>query len=262
MNESRKLPVGIHDFEKLRNENYLYVDKTPFLYRMVTSGCCYFLSRPRFFGKTLFLSTLEAYFRGRRDLFEGLAIMALEDEWQEYTVLTLDFSTNVYTAEGSLENVLNTFLTEQEERYGRHEERRSYSSRFEYIIRRASETSGKPVVVLIDNYDKPVLDALFTPEETHNRDVLRDFYSALNGNDYYLKFVFMTGISKFASVNIFNGSNQFKDISAHRDFGGICGFTADEVAEHFQTEIEVLAADLDMAPQTAAEKLAEAYRES
>ncbi|MBQ1794972.1 MAG: AAA family ATPase, partial [Treponema sp.] len=205
MDLKRKLPVGIQDFEKLREEGYLYVDKTDAIYNLVHSGSSYFFARPRCFGKTLLLSVIEAYFKGRKDLFEGLKIEKLEEEWQEYTVLKIDFSTDVYSTEGALEVTINTFLAEQEQRYGKHEERTTYAKRFEYIIQRAYETSGKPVVVLIDDYDKPILDAMFSPEESHNREVLRNFYSALNGNDYYLKFVFITGISKFASVNVFNG---------------------------------------------------------
>ncbi len=259
MSESRKLPIGIHDFEKVRSENYLYVDKSLFVYKMAKTGSFYFLTRPRFFGKTMLLSAVEAYFRGRRDLFEGLAISALEDEWQEYPVFTLDFSTDVYTQEGRLEDFLEAFLSEQETRYGKHQERRSFSSRFEHIIRRAYEISGKPVVILIDNYDKPILDAIFTPEENHNRDVLREFYSVLNGNDFYLKFVLMCGITKFASVNIFNGSNQAKDISFHKDFANICGFTQDEIQENFAPELEAFAADFSVSPQTILKDVSDRY---
>lgn len=243
MDLTRKLPVGIQDFEKLREEGYLYVDKTELIYNLTHSGSSYFFVRPRCFGKSLLLSVLEAYFKGRKDLFEGLKMEKLEDEWQEYTVLRIDFSTDVYSTEGSLEVTLNTFLAEQEQRYGKHEERTTYAKRFEYIIRRAYETSGKPVVVLIDDYDKPVLDAMFSPEESHNREVLRNFYSALNGNDYYLKFIFMTGISKFASVNVFNGSNQLKDISLYSDFNSLCAFTRQELEQYFSPELHRLAED-------------------
>ena len=241
MDLKRKLPVGIQDFEKLREEGYLYVDKTDIIYNLVHSGSSYFFARPRCFGKTLLLSVIEAYFKGRKDLFEGLKIEKLEEEWQEYTVLKIDFSTDVYSSEGTLEVTINTFLAEQEQRYGKHEERTTYAKRFEYIIQRAYETSGKPVVVLIDDYDKPILDAMFSPEESHNREVLRNFYSALNGNDYYLKFVFVTGISKFASVNVFNGSNKQKDISLYSNFNSLCAFTQDELEANFGEELNELA---------------------
>ena len=236
----RKLPIGIRDFEKLREENYLYVDKTDLIFKMVHSGSYYFLCRPRCFGKSLLVSTLEAYFKGRRDLFEGLKIENLEEDWQEYPVFKIEFSADVYTEEGVLEMAINTFLTEWEQRYGRHEERTNYARRFEYILHRAYETSGKPLVILIDDYDKPILDAVFSPEETHNRELLRSFYTVLNANDYYLKFVFMTGISKYASVNIFNGSNQFKDISMYSDYNTLCGFTKEDIEGAFKEELKTI----------------------
>ncbi len=234
---NNKLPIGIQDFEKIREENYLYVDKTDYIYDLVNSGSYYFLCRPRFFGKTLLLSAIENYFRGRKDLFVGLKIAELEQDWQEYPVMHLDFSTDLYNEEWKLEETLNIFLTEYEHRYGKHEERSNYAKRFEYIIHRIYETSGKPVVVLIDNYDKPILDALFTDNENHSRDLLRNFYSVLNGNDYYIKFALLTGISKFASVNIFNGSNQFRDISLDKNYSSICGFTPDELNTNFSEHI-------------------------
>ncbi len=241
MDLSRKLPVGVQDFEKLREEGYIYVDKSEYVYNLTHSGSSYFLARPRCFGKTLLLSTLESYFKGRKDLFEGLKIESLEEEWQDYPIFHIDFSTDVYSTEGNLDVSLNTFLTEQEQRYGKHEERTTYAKRFEHVIHRAYETSGKPVVVLIDDYDKPILDAMFSPVENENREILRNFLSALNGNDYYLKFVFVTGITKFASVNIFNGSNQLKDISLYSEFENICGFSADEIKNNFVQELDSLA---------------------
>lgn len=220
-----RLPIGIQDFEKLREENCFFVDKTDLLYKLVHSGNGYFFCRPRYFGKTLFVSMLDAYFRGRRDLFEGLAIENMEKEWSCCEVLRVDFSAGSYTANGSIEAGFEAFLEPYEEIYGRPETQLTYGRRFERIIRAAYRKTGKPVAVLVDDYDKPVLDASFTDIEIHNMEVMREFYSALNGNDFYLKFVFVTGISKFASVNIFNGTNQLKDISTYSAFSELCGFS-------------------------------------
>ncbi len=219
-----KFPVGVQDFEKLREEGYFYVDKTSYIYRLVQEGSFYFFCRPRYFGKSLLLSTMEAYFRGRQDLFEDLDIASLETSWQEYAVIRLDFSTDIFSHEGVLENFIDSMLRSHEETYGIEASRASYPQRLERIIRSAYEASGKPVVVLVDDYDKPILDAAFSPLETSNKETVRSLLSALNGNDYYLKFVFITGITKFESVNIFNGSSQARDISMSGDYRDMCGF--------------------------------------
>ena len=228
-----RLPIGIQDFEKLREENCFFVDKTGLLYKLVHSGNGYFFCRPRYFGKTLFVSMLEAYFRGRRDLFEGLAIENMEKEWNSCEVIRIDFSSGLYSSDGSIEAALEFILEKYEEIYGKMPDSLSahttYGRRFERLIQKAYEKSGKPIAVLIDDYDKPVLDATFTDTEIHNMEVLREFYSVLRGNDFYLKFVFVTGISKFASVNIFNGTDQLKDISTYPAFSDLCGFSEIDV---------------------------------
>ena len=224
-----RLPIGIQDFEKLREEGCFFVDKTGLMYKLVHSGNGYFFCRPRYFGKTMLVSMLDAYFRGRRDLFEGLAIEGMEKEWASCEVLRVDFSSGLYTGTGSLEAGIEAFLSRYEELYGGPLCQATYGRRFERIIQEAYRKSGKPVAVLVDDYDKPVLDAIFTDMEPHNMEVLREFYSALRGNDFYLKFVFVTGITKFASVNIFNGSGQLKDISTYPAFGDLCGFSEMDV---------------------------------
>lgn len=224
-----RLPIGIQDFEKLREENCFFVDKTDLLYKLVHSGNGYFFCRPRYFGKTLLISMLDAYFRGRRDLFEGLAIESMEKEWNGCEVLRVDFSTGLYTEPGTIEAGIESILSRLEGIYGKMEGTSTYGRRFERLIQEAYKKSGKPVAVLVDDYDKPILDATFTDIEIHNMEVLREFYSALRGNDFYLKFVFVAGISKYASVNIFNGTDQLKDISTYPAFSNICGFSEMDV---------------------------------
>lgn len=224
-----RLPIGIQDFEKLREENCFFVDKTDLIYKLVNSGNSYFFCRPRLFGKTLLISMLESYFHGRRDLFEGLAIESMEKDWQNCTVLKIDFSTGLYKTPGALESSLEYFLSVNEEGFGRYPQQLTYGKRFERVIREHYNKSGKPVVVLVDDYDKPILDSIFTEHEKHNRDVLEEFLSALNGNDFYLKFVFVTGITKFAAHNFFNAKNQLKDISTYAAFSELCGFSERDV---------------------------------
>ncbi|MBQ2601005.1 MAG: AAA family ATPase [Treponema sp.] len=249
-----RLPIGIQDFEKLREEGCFFVDKTGLLYKLVHSGNGYFFCRPRYFGKTLFVSMLEAYFRGRRDLFEGLAIESMEKEWNGCEVLRVDFSSGLYRDSGTVEAGIEAFLQGYEEIYGKPEVHTTYGRRFERLIQEAYKKSGKPVAVLVDDYDKPVLDALFTGMETHNMDVLREFYSALCGNDFYLKFVFVTGISKFASVNIFNGKNQLKDISTYPAFSSLCGFSEMDVQRLLTTAKGLRAAPAKRGRGKASEK--------
>ncbi len=224
-----RYPVGVRDFEKLREEGYFYADKTALIARLVSEGSSYFFCRPRYFGKSLLLSAMEAYFSGRQDLFAGLSIASSELAWQEYTVIRVDFSSEVFSKDDVLESFLDSFLSSWEERLGITRASSSFSQRFASVIRGAYESSGKPVVVLVDDYDKPVLDAVFSPLETHNKEVVRSFLSALNGCDYFLKFVFVTGITKYESVNIFNGSSQLRDISLSPEYESLCGFTREEL---------------------------------
>ena len=194
MEQMRKLPIGIQTFEKLREESYLYVDKTAIIYQIVSGSILYFLSRPRRFGKSLLISTFEAYFEGRKELFEGLAIEKLETRWEQYPVLHLDLNAEKYDTKEALEHMLSRSLSLWEERWGSDVAEISLSARFSGIIRRAYERTGKQAVVLIDEYDKPLLQAILNePLLDEYRRILKAFYGVLKSSDRYLRFVFQTG---------------------------------------------------------------------
>ena len=243
MEAMRKLPIGIQTFEKLREGNFLYVDKTAYVYQLASTSTPYFLSRPRRFGKSLFITTLEAYFQGRKDLFEGLAIEALEKDWIAYPVLHMDLNARKYESLADLRAMLNQFLEKWEDTYRCAEKReRSPEERFAYVIERAYERTGRPVVVLIDEYDKPLLQALLdAPLLEEYRRTLKAFYGVLKSADRYLRFVFLTGVTKFAQVSVFSDLNQLQDISAWPDYSAVCGITRDELLRVFTPEIESLA---------------------
>ncbi len=239
----RKLPIGIQTFEKIREENYLYVDKTAMIYRIVSTSIPYFLSRPRRFGKSLLVSTFEAYFQGRKDLFQGLAIEKLEMEWTEYPVLHLDLNAENYRNADALRIILNSNLEQWEALYGKGAGEDSLSTRFFGIIRRACELTGKQVVVLIDEYDKPLLQAILNePLLDEYRNILKAFYGVLKSADRYLRFVFLTGVTKFAQVSVFSDLNQLNDISMDYDYKTLCGITKEELMHVFTPEISRLGA--------------------
>ena len=204
MNE-RFLPIGIQDFEDLRSRGCIYVDKTALIYKLATEGKPYFLSRPRRFGKSLLLSTMEAYFLGKKELFKGLAIETLEKEWIEYPVLKISFGADNYPDLESLKSALNLQLSDYEKLYDIKVEDRRFAPRFTNIIKGIVNQTGKKLVILIDEYDKPILDALYTEFEEQNRQELRSFYSPLKDCDKYIRFLFITGITKVSHVNIFSG---------------------------------------------------------
>ena len=241
----RKLPVGIQDFTSLREDGYLYVDKTALVYKMVTTGKPYFLSRPRRFGKSLLLSTLEAYFLGRKDLFKGLAIEQLEKEWKVYPVLHLSLNAKFYETKESLEQILDDHLVAWEDKYEitKKKESTNYEGRFMQIIQQACEKTGEKVVVLIDKYDKPLLRTLFN-DDLHNvyREMLTGFYTVLKDADRYLRFVFITGVTKFSQLGIFSNLNQLMDISMAPAYATVCGMTKVEIERDFQPELAALAA--------------------
>ena len=247
-----KYPIGIQDFESIINGNYVYVDKTSLIYRLVTEGKIYFLSRPRRFGKSLLISTLEAYFQGRKELFKGLAIDELETEWAEYPVFHIDFNGSNFTKPYTLEEVIEKFLSDQEDLYGRNPNSRDTGSRFKDILKAAHQKTGKRAVVLIDEYDKPLLDVLDTGFSTvvdgekrlledHHRNILKGFYSVFKAADADLQFVLLTGVTKFSQVSVFSGFNQPEDISMSRDFESLCGITEDELYHYFAEPIYRLA---------------------
>ena len=237
----RKMPIGIQSFEKLRRENYVYVDKTELVYKLVSTSNPYFLSRPRRFGKSLLLSTMEAYFLGKRDLFKGLAIERLETEWDTHAVLHLDLNAEKYDSSERLHDMLEFQLRGWEETFGTGGKGITHSGRFMEVIQKAYEKTGRGVVVLIDEYDKPLLNS-FQDEDLQRsfRDTLTAFYSVLKSADQWLRFVFITGVTKFAQMGIFSNLNQLNDISLDIDYATLCGITREEIEENFEPESERL----------------------
>ncbi len=250
MDFSRKLPIGVQSFKDLREKEFLYVDKTEYVFRLASASKVYFLSRPRRFGKSLFLSTLEAYFLGQKELFKGLAIEKLEEAekenreiWQKYPIFYFDFNIGKYDCIETLNTNFNIFLSELEKKYGANEAENNFEKRFEGIIKRAYEKTGKQVVILIDEYDKPLLQTMGVNEElnTEYKAVLKAFYSVLKSNDEYIRFAFLTGVTKFSKVSIFSDLNNLNDISLNPEFSAICGISQEELVETFRPEIETLA---------------------
>ncbi len=257
--EERFLPIGIQDFEDLRRRGFIYVDKTAYIYKLFREGKPYFLSRPRRFGKSLLLSTMEYYFLGRKDLFKGLALESLEKEWAEYPVLKISFGADNYPDLDCLKSQENLILSKYEKEYGIEVSDPRSAPRLNNIITTAYEKTGKQVVILIDEYDKPILDALYTEYEEQNRQELRAFYSPLKDCDKYIRFLFITGITKVSHVNIFSGLNQLNDISLNKQFSSVCGISETELEKYFGPEIEELAKEQEMSVSETKEKLAEMY---
>jgi hypothetical protein len=242
MEALKNLPIGVQDFESLRKDGYLYVDKTALMYRLVSTGCYYFLSRPRRFGKSLLLSTLHAYFSGKKELFEGLAIEKLEKDWTTYPVLHLDLNTSEYKTEDDLRNKLSVYLNQWETRYGKDDNEISLGDRFEGVIRRAYEKTGQRVVILVDEYDKPVLQAIEDEKlQDAFRSILKGFYGALKSMDARIKFAFLTGVTKFSKVSVFSDLNNLEDISLDRPYASICGITDEEIDTVFAPYVQRLA---------------------
>ena len=247
-----KYPIGIQEFDKIINGGYVYVDKTALIYRLVTEGSIYFLSRPRRFGKSLLVSTLEAYFKGKKDLFKGLAIDELEKEWAEYPVFHIDFNGENFSKPDVLEEVIEKFLSDQENIYGKNPNSRTTGDRFKDILKAAHEKTGRRAVVLIDEYDKPLLDVLDTGMtidiegnrlllEEHHRNILKGFYSVFKAADKDLQFVLLTGVTKFSQVSVFSGFNQPADISLDGRYEALCGITTEELHTYFKEPIKTLA---------------------
>ena len=256
----RKLPIGIQSFDKLRTENYLYVDKTEFIYQMAYQGVPYFLSRPRRFGKSLLLSTFKAYFEGKKELFRGLAIEKLETEWKEHPVLHFSLNAELYDSRKALENMLERQLREWEKIYDTGGEGITYSGRFMTIIRRAAEITGRKVVVLIDEYDKPLLRNLHNEElQNEFRELLTAFYTVLKDADPWLRFVFITGVTKFAQVGIFSNLNHLNDISLAPQYAALCGMTLPEIEATFQPELHALAEANKLSYEGTIEKITRRY---
>ena len=221
-----KYPIGIQNFESLRKDGYTYVDKTAMIHQLVVQGRYYFLSRPRRFGKSLLISTLEAYFSGRRDLFSGLAMEKLETDWTACPVLHLDLNTARYDSKESLDEILNDALTTWEKAYGSEPAETTLSLRFKGIVRRAAEQTGQRAVILVDEYDKPLLQSLDNEAlQSEYRATLKAFYSVLKTQDQYIRFALLTGVTKFGKVSVFSDLNNLFDLSMDERYQALCGIT-------------------------------------
>ena len=256
----RLYPIGIQTFSEIREKNYLYIDKTEYVYRMTHFAKYVFLSRPRRFGKSLLTSTLHSYFSGRKDLFQGLAMERLEKEWIEYPVLHFDMSMAKHVDKERLERLLDFMLSDYERAFGLDATDGDANLRLTRLIKRAYEQTGRQVVVLIDEYDAPLLDVVHEKENLDVlRNVMRNFYSPLKACDPYLKFVFLTGITKFSQLSIFSELNNIKNISMDEPYAAICGITEEEMLTQMQEDMDRLAAKLDVTPEEILEKLKENY---
>lgn len=253
-------PIGIQNFESLRKDGYFYVDKTALIYQLANTGRYYFLSRPRRFGKSLLLSTLQAYFEGKKELFTGLAMEQLEQNWTKYPVLHLDLNARKYDTESSLLQELNKHLEEWESKYNSPFSDRAPEERFYKVIQRAYEMTGQRVVVLVDEYDKPMLQAIGNEElQREYRDTLKPFYGVLKSMDGYIRFAFLTGVTKFGKVSVFSDLNNLNDISMDRQFISICGMTEQEVHTNFEDELHELSQALGESYDSICRELKERY---
>lgn len=253
-------PIGIQSFEEIRNSDYVYVDKTTLIYQMVSKGKYYFLSRPRRFGKSLLVSTMEAYFSGRKELFEGLAMESLEKDWTEYPVLHLDLTGSSYTDISHLKVSLDQHLRKWESLYDVTPMSEDLSSRFKDIIDAAYRKAGQKVVILIDEYEKPIIDNIDNPElmEQFRRE-LQGFYSVIKGKDNAIRFAFLTGVTKLGKMSIFSGLNNLNDISMDARYADICGISEQELKSTFGESVEELARANELSVDDCYKKLAQMY---
>ena len=242
-----KYPIGIQSFDQLIEDGYVYIDKTDMVYSLATEGKIYFLSRPRRFGKSLLVSTLKNYFLGRKELFKGLKIDALEKDWKVYPVFHVDFNGSNFTKQGILENRLGSYISDWEKQYALDSEsiETDLGNRFMKVLKAAHEQSGRRAVVLVDEYDKPILDVLDVDKnlEEEHRNILKAFYSVFKGADEHLQFVFLTGVTKFSQVSVFSGFNQPFDISMHRKYETLCGISQEELEATFREPMEAMSKD-------------------
>ena len=247
-----KYPIGIQSFDKIIAENFVYVDKTALIHQLVKTGTIYFLSRPRRFGKSLLVSTLKCYFQGQKELFRGLAINKLETEWEEYPIFHIDFNGDNFTQAGILEKKIESRISIWEREYGKDNQIETLGDRFAYVLQQAHKKYGRRCVVLIDEYDKPILDVLDTGKRTkigeeeylledRHREILKGFYSVFKAADEHLQLVLLTGVTKFSQVSVFSGFNQPKDISMDQRYETLCGITQTELEHYFAEPIHKLA---------------------
>ena len=253
-------PLGIQTFSEIRNRNMLYVDKTAYVYRLASSGKFFFLSRPRRFGKSLLVSTFQSYFEGKKELFKGLAIEQLEHEWNEYPVLHFDMSGGKHMNKEQLNRYLLYILKSNEERFGVNTDSTDPNIRLSNLINSIYHQTGKQVVVLIDEYDAPLLDVVHHEEYLGAlRQIMRNFFSPLKLSEPYLRFVFITGITKFSQLSIFSEINNIKNISMDEPYAGICGITKDELLTQMSNDIDMLAAKLSLTREETINQLKENY---
>lgn len=253
-------PIGIQNFESLRKDGYLYVDKTKLIYQLAKTGRYYFLSRPRRFGKSLLISTLEAYFSGKKELFKNLAIEELEKEWIKHPILHIDLNTEKYDTPESLENILNFTLVKWERLYGTSSSETTFSLRFRGIIERAYEQTGQRVVILIDEYDKPMLQAIGNEElQQKFRNTMKAFYSVLKTMDGFIKLAFLTGVTKFGKVSVFSDLNNLIDISMDEQYVELCGITEKEIHDNMEEDLHILADRQKMTYEKVCSELKECY---
>ena len=259
---ARKLyPIGIQTFEEIRKLDNLYIDKTEYIYRMThTDGKYFFLSRPRRFGKSLLVSTFQSYFEGKKELFEGLAIEKLEKEWNEYPVLHFDLSKGKHMEKEQLNRYLLDIIEKQEARFDCKSNKIDVNIRLDDLINVVYQKTGKQVVVLIDEYDAPLLDVAHEKEKLDElRNTMRNFYSPLKGNESMLRFVFMTGITKFSQLSIFSELNNIKNVSMDEPYAGICGITKEELLTQMSDDIDVLAEHLELSREETIQELKDHY---
>ena len=259
---ARKLyPIGIQTFEEIRKLDNLYIDKTEYIYRMThTDGKYFFLSRPRRFGKSLLVSTFKSYFEGKKELFEGLAIEKLEKEWNTYPVLHFDLSKGKHMEKEQLNRYLLDVIEKQEARFDCKSNKIDVNIRLDDLINAVYQKTGKQVVVLIDEYDAPLLDVAHEKEKLDElRNTMRNFYSPLKGNESMLRFVFMTGITKFSQLSIFSELNNIKNVSMDEPYAGICGITKEELLTQMSDDIDALAGHLELSREETIQELKDHY---
>ena len=257
---SKIYPIGIQNFEKIRTDGYFYIDKTALIYQMVKTGSYYFLSRPRRFGKSLLISTLEAYFLGKQELFEGLAMEKLEKDWITYPIFHMDLNTEKYDTRESLDSILNFTLEKWEQQYGTAPSETTFALRFRGLIERAYKQTGQRVVILIDEYDKPMLQAIGNEElQKEFRNTMKAFYSVLKTMDGCIQFAFLTGVTKFGKVSVFSDLNNLDDISMRNQYIDICGVSEKELHDDLEIELHELADIKGVSYHEICDKLREYY---
>ncbi len=255
-----KYPIGIQTFSKIIEEGYAYVDKTAYVHRLASDGGYYFLSRPRRFGKSLLLTTLKAYFEGRKELFEGLAISKLEKDWTAHPVLHIDLNAELYDTVDSLRSIWNRYLSYYEKTYGTGETGQTLADRFVGLIRRAYEQTGQKVVILVDEYDKPLLQAIGNDAlQDEYRGILKSLYGVTKTMDNYIRMAFFTGVTKFSKVSVFSDLNNLKDLTMDARYAAVCGITEQELHGHFDDEVGEMGRSLGIGKAACYERLKQEY---